>query len=237
LSFEGKAWRQRSIGSIDLIKKLMNFDQMQRATTDTAAKHEWLVGMGEYAVTNKQIKQCLTNFSNFRYIGILQKAILAYFVTNVFTETDNDYFRKIFLTLNKKANGMLSRDEFLRAFWDIGIKSMSEIEVDKILSFVDNDSNGFVTFSEFLVASVGPNDILITRKLQKCFKLLDDDGSGAISVAEIQYAVGKQAKVPTRYWKALMDTVDADGNAEINFDEFEQLMKQTFTIKIVADAN
>jgi hypothetical protein len=138
---------------------------VQRVTAEQAQKHEWLLGMGDYAISDKQIKNCLNNFSNFRYIGILQKAILAFFVTNVFTEKDTDYYRKIFLTLNKKANGMLSREEFLMAFWGVGMKSMSEVEVDKILSFVDNDGNGFVTFSEFLVASVGPEDILVQRKL------------------------------------------------------------------------
>ena len=51
---------------------------------------------------------------------------------------------------------MLDRQEFLCAFWDVGMKNMSEVELDKALAFVDDDGNGFITFSEFLVACITP---------------------------------------------------------------------------------
>jgi|LakMenEpi03Aug12_release.lakeMendotaPanAssembly.Ray.scaffolds.fasta_scaffold595199_1 hypothetical protein len=51
---------------------------------------------------------------------------------------------------------MLVRKEFLLAFWHVGVKNMSEVELDRILAYVDDDNNGFITFSEFLVACVTP---------------------------------------------------------------------------------
>lgn len=139
ISFEDKAWKARPIGAIDLLKKMINCKVSQRASAEEAVEHWWLLNMGQYSVTKKQIRQCLDNFSTFRYIGMLQKAILAYFVTNVFTENDNDYYRKIFLTINKSANGMLTRSEFLAAYWGAGLRSLSEIEVDRVLAYIDTD--------------------------------------------------------------------------------------------------
>lgn len=62
--------------------------------------------------------------------------------------------------MNKSNNGMLSRNEFLKAYWAVGMRHTSESEIDKILSYVDNDGNGYITFSEFLVASVSQEECL-----------------------------------------------------------------------------
>ena len=115
---------------------------------------------------------------------------------------------------------MLDRKEFLLAFWDVGMKSMSEVELDKALSYVDDDGNGFITFSEFLVACICPEDILIKDKLLACFKLFDSDGSGAISVKEIKDKVGSEADINDEQWEKLLKTVDIDGDAELGIEEF-----------------
>ena len=46
---------------------------------------------------------------------------------------------KIFYAINKKQDGKLTRLEFLHAFWMVGLKNMSEVELDRVLSYVDND--------------------------------------------------------------------------------------------------
>ena len=115
---------------------------------------------------------------------------------------------------------MLERTEFLLAFWDVGIKNMSEVELDKILSYVDDDGNGFITFSEFLVACISPADILIKEKMVCCFKLFDNDNSGSISIKEIKDVIGKQADISDEQWDKLLLAVDADGDAELGIEEF-----------------
>lgn len=88
LSFEAKQWKLRSIGCIDLLKKLMHSKMQQRVTAEQAMEHEWLKSLGNFTIEKKQVKRCLNNFSNYRYIGVMQKAILVYFVTNIFSEND-----------------------------------------------------------------------------------------------------------------------------------------------------
>lgn len=112
-------------------------------------------------------------------------------VTTLFTVEDNDFYHKIFYAINKKADGNLTRQEFLHAFWAVGLKNMSEVELDRVLSYVDNDQNGFITFGEFIVASVSKKDILTKERMNLCFKSFDEDGSGAISLLEIKNIIGK----------------------------------------------
>jgi calcium-dependent protein kinase len=88
----------------------------------------------------------------------------------------------------------------LHAFWAVGLKNMSEVELDRVLSYVDNDQNGFITFGEFIVASVSRKDILTKERITACFKSFDDDGSGAISLMEIKAIIGKLIKLPEHIW-------------------------------------
>ncbi len=71
VTFEAKAWKSRSIGSIDLLKKLMNVNIQQRINADQAMEHEWLKSVGNFTIEKSEVKKCLINFCNFRYIGSL----------------------------------------------------------------------------------------------------------------------------------------------------------------------
>ena len=47
-------------------------------------------------------------------------------VTNLFSDLDLDFYKKIFYVVNKSCTGNLTRLEFLHAYWDAGLKTMSE---------------------------------------------------------------------------------------------------------------
>jgi Ca2+-binding EF-hand superfamily protein len=66
--------------------------------------------------------------------------------------------------------------------------------------------------------------------LWKAFKSFDVDGSGAISSSELhqvlnQESVGKIMKKTVDELEALVIEVDLDGDGEIDFDEFLQMMR------------
>lgn len=109
--------------------------------------------------------------------------------TKLFTQNDLDHYKKIFYAINTKCDGRLTRAEFLIAYWKVGLKNMSELELDRVLSYVDNDQNGFLTYSEFLVASVNPKEILTKERISACFKSFDEDESGAVSLIEIKAVI------------------------------------------------
>ena len=125
---------------------------------------------------------------------------------------------------------MGTRAEFLQAFWDYGVKDMSEIELDSILSYVDSDQNGFVTFQEFVVASVFPEDILHPDILQQAFNAFDADGSGALELDELKAILQTEGKeILETEWEAIVAQVDDDGSGEISLEEFTEMMKIAFS--------
>eukprot|EP01043_Picozoa_sp_COSAG02_P025689 COSAG02_NODE_1452_length_12551_cov_15.613877_5_plen_76_part_00 len=57
------------------------------------------------------------------------------------------------------------------------------------------------------------------------FKKIDVSGDGAVSVQELQ---SRMASLPARsrdQWKEVMDEMDKDGSGEIEFDEFDAVVR------------
>merc|ERR1711937_405892 len=84
---------------------------------------------------------------------------------------------------------------------------------------VDNDGNGTIEFSEFLMmmtAKMGEKD---TREdIEKVFKLFDDDNTNKISFRNL-------ARVDEEL-QDMTNQADRDGDGEINIDEFYRIMKK-----------
>jgi serine/threonine protein kinase len=101
ISFENRLWRTRSIGCIDLVKKLMDCNFTLRASAEVSIDHEWLRRFSHFHVEKSAIRQCLVNFKEFRNIGPLQRAFLVYMVTKLFNDHDKDFMKKIFYAINR----------------------------------------------------------------------------------------------------------------------------------------
>lgn len=142
------------------MKKIIEVDHKTRFTAAEAMESPWCRTLGAYVVEKSDVKDCLISFNNFRHVGPLQKAFIVYLVTQLFSEADLDFYKKIFYAINTVCDGNLTRAEFLIAYWKVGLKQMSEIELDRTLAHIDDDQNGYLTFGEFIVAAVNPKEIL-----------------------------------------------------------------------------
>ena len=89
---------------------------------------------------------------------------------------------------------------------------------------MDTDNSGEIDFAEFVTATVNRNDMLTDQKLKIAFDYYDADGSGEISISELEGALGAGKNVGKEVWDRIMKEVDADGSGEIDFDEFKVMM-------------
>lgn len=80
MSFTIPGLKDRSIGAIDVLRKLVHVDPTMRPTADLILEHNWLRSLGEFTINVSDIKKSLACFKNFRQVGILQKAVLTYIV-------------------------------------------------------------------------------------------------------------------------------------------------------------
>jgi hypothetical protein len=70
---------------MDLVKKLCQPDFNLRITAEKALEHPWVTGYGAYTISKASIQKALKCFLNFKKVGLLQKAVLNYIVSEIFS--------------------------------------------------------------------------------------------------------------------------------------------------------
>jgi calcium-dependent protein kinase len=97
---------------------------------------------------------------------------------------------------------------------------------------VDTDNSGFIDFSEFIVAALREEELTSDEYLKNAFKMFDKDNSGLIHPHEIKKVLGfAENAITPEMMESIMKQVDANGDGEISYEEFCDLMKGTSSSK------
>merc|ERR1712167_252252 len=101
-------------------------------------------------------------------------------------------------------------------------------ELKKMITYVYNDGNGTIEFTEFLnmmTAKMGEKDS--REDIEKVFKLFDDDSSTKITfknLARVAEELGES--IDDEELQDMINQADRDGDGAINVDEFYRIMKK-----------
>jgi len=106
----------------------------------------------------------------------------------------------------------------------LGSESAAEIKVNEIFNEVDADHNNLLEYTEFVAASIGKDVLLTKSRLQQAFNLFDKDKSGKISSKELRAQLGGEKKFNEQIWTSLIVEVDKNGDGEVDFQEFCDMM-------------
>jgi len=126
------------------------------------------------------------------------------------SKDDLDPLRRVFGQLDEDNSGIVGRDELVEMFFKYMGDSVTDIELDRMLSIVDADMSGEIGFTEFVIACLNPHDVITTEHLRSLFNLYDADGSKMLSMREIKGAICAGRNIDERVWMA---------GVHYNFDE------------------
>lgn len=126
--------------------------------------------------------------------------------------------------LDKDNDGVLSRDELAQGYQKYFGEEAAEM-VDKIFAKADVDGSGEIDYSEWIVATIDKRKLLTEEKLRAAFSLFDRDGGGSISAMEVKDVLCSGQEISDEVWHRVVQEVDADGNGEIDFTEFQDMMQ------------
>jgi Ca2+-binding EF-hand superfamily protein len=62
--------------------------------------------------------------------------------------------------LDEDNSGVVTRDELVELFFKYMGNSVTDIELDRMLSIVDADMSGEIGFTEFIIACLVPKDVI-----------------------------------------------------------------------------
>lgn len=112
----------------------------------------------------------------------------------------------------------MSKDELILGYAKVMSYTDAELEVTKLMKQIDQDKNGSIDYSEFVLATFNKVKLLEDKRLEQAFRLFDKDGSGSISIDEIKGIFGSdETAVSDEVWKELLAEVDANGDGSISF--------------------
>ena len=126
--------------------------------------------------------------------------------------------------LDKDGNGTLSRDELIEGYRHIYGDNYNESEVDALINMADENDDGVISYSEWLMTAMNRQKILTQDKLEAAFQGFDVDHSNSVSFEEISNFLFSTKGLDEDLLKEVMSRVDTDKDGDITLDQFKELM-------------
>jgi len=226
---KGATWDRVSVNAKNLIKSMLNMKPQERPSASECLESNWLILMPE--ATNQSsilTAEALENLTSFRAEKKLQHAVMTFIATQLMNKNEVSQLSQAFRALDANGDGKLSKDELLAQYQSTMGLNQAEEEVERIMKEVDVDGNGFIDYSEFIMASAKRESLLSKQNLENAFRLFDYDNSGKISAKEIRNILGREVISNDEVWRDLVGQVDQNGDGEIDLREFKEMMLRLF---------
>ena len=104
-------------------------------------------------------------------------------------------------------------------------KYVDENYLRNLFNNIDIDQSGNISYSEFISAAIDKKLILTDDNLVESFEFFDKNKDGFISAEDLNVIFTKFKDFSTEDFYEIFKEVDIDGNGEINFEEYNQIMK------------
>ncbi|KAJ8309338.1 hypothetical protein KUTeg_014212 [Tegillarca granosa] len=151
---------------------------------------------------------------------------LAMMVKTMASSDNEDELREAFKIFDRDNSGGINAAELKQVMAVIGEKLTDE-EVECMIVEADEDGDGEENLSEDQI-----------KEFREAFSLFDSDGGGTISGSELGTVMRSLGQNPTEMeLEAMIKEVDQDGNGEIDFEEFIQMMAETIDGNGIITAN
>lgn len=163
----------------------------------------------------------------FRAETKLKQATITYMASNLASKKDQAQLRETFKMFDKDGNGKIEFSEFLTSYQEV-YKDLDPTEVKeeahKFFDAIDTDGNGFIDFTEWCAATIDKHKLINEVNLRAAFELFDKDKGGTISTQEVAEILGRNSCKDETVWEQIIKEVDQNGDGEIDFKEFKQMV-------------
>nr|XP_043638551.1 calcium-dependent protein kinase 26-like [Erigeron canadensis] len=222
IDFESDPWPLISDSAKDLIRKMLCSRPSDRLTAHEVLFHPWICenGVAPDRAPDPIVLTCLKQFSA---MNKLKKMALRVIAENL-SEEENTGLREMFKTMDRDNSGGIRFDELKAGLRKFGC-TLLDTEIRDLMDAADVDNSGTINYGEFLAATIHLNKLDREEHLVAAFQYFDTDGSGYITVDELQQtcAIHNMTDFPA---DDIIREVDQDNDGRISYSEFVAMMRK-----------
>ncbi|MED6168166.1 Calcium-dependent protein kinase 12 [Stylosanthes scabra] len=185
IDFQSEPWPSISDSAKDLIRKMLDQNPKTRLTAHEVLRHPWIVD--DNIAPDKPLDSAvLSRLKQFSAMNKLKKMALRVIAERL-SEEEIGGLKELFKMIDTDSSGTITFDELKEGLKRVG-SDLMESEIKDLMDAADIDKSGTIDYGEFIAATVHLNKLEREENLLSAFSYFDKDGSGYITIDEIQQA-------------------------------------------------
>ncbi|KAF9661629.1 hypothetical protein SADUNF_Sadunf19G0088700 [Salix dunnii] len=222
LDLESDPWPNISESAKDLIGKMLDRDPRQRITAHEVLCNPWIVD--DRVAPDKPLDSAvLSRLKHFSAMNKLKKMALRVIAERL-SEEEIGGLKEMFKMIDTDNSGTITFEELKHGLKRVG-SQMTETEIKDLMDAADTDNNGTIDYGEFLAATLHLNKMEREDNLVAAFSYFDKDGSGYITIDELQQAC-RDFGLGDVHLDETIKEIDQDNDGRIDYGEFAAMMRK-----------
>ncbi|XP_059656247.1 calcium-dependent protein kinase SK5 isoform X2 [Cornus florida] len=222
LDFESEPWPGISDSAKDLIRKMLDRNPKTRLSAHDVMCHPW-IDDDKMAPDKPLDSAVLSRLKQFSAMNKLKKMALRVIAERL-SEEEIGGLKELFKMIDTDDSGTITFDELKDGLRRVG-SDLMESEIKDLMDAADIDNSGTIDYGEFLAATVHLNKLEREENLVSAFSFFDKDGSGYITIDELQQAC-KEFGLSEVHLDEMIKDVDQDNDGQIDYGEFAAMMRK-----------
>ncbi|TVU16027.1 hypothetical protein EJB05_39574, partial [Eragrostis curvula] len=220
IDFDSDPWPVISDSAKDLIRRMLNPHPAERLTAHEVLCHPWIRDHG-VAPDRPLDPAVLSRIKQFSAMNKLKKMALRVIAESL-SEEEIAGLKEMFQTMDTDNSGAITYDELKAGLKKYG-STLKDTEIRDLMDAADIDNSGTIDYIEFIAATLHLNKLEREEHLVAAFSYFDKDGSGYITVDELQQAC-KEHNMPDAFLDDVINEADQDNDGRIDYGEFVAMM-------------
>ncbi|XP_062219933.1 calcium-dependent protein kinase 5-like [Phragmites australis] len=220
IDFDSDPWPVISDSAKDLIRRMLNPRPAERLTAHEVLCHPWICDHG-VAPDRPLDPAVLSRIKQFSAMNKLKKMALRVIAESL-SEEEIAGLKEMFTTMDTDNSGAITYDELKEGLRKYG-STLKDTEIRDLMEAADVDNSGTIDYIEFIAATLHLNKLEREEHLVAAFSYFDKDGSGYITVDELQEAC-KEHNMPDAFLDDVINEADQDNDGRIDYGEFVAMM-------------
>ncbi|CAL1399333.1 unnamed protein product [Linum trigynum] len=222
IDFDSDPWPLISESAKDLIRRMLSSHPKERLTAHEVLCHPWICENG-VAPDRALDAAVLTRLKQFSAMNKLKKMALRVIAESL-SEEEIAGLKEMFKSMDTDGSGAITFDELKAGLRRYG-STMKDTEIRDLMDAADVDNSGTIDYGEFIAATIHLNKLEREEHLVAAFRYFDKDGSGYITVDELQHACAEQNMTDV-FIEDIIREVDQDNDGRIDYGEFVAMMQK-----------